>query len=107
MAKAEGISVDEGFWPLLAKWIEEKMLAEFLDRLTQQIDAIVNIDPDLSEQEILEIAARHMVSFLGAHSASVRIYDPQAEKMISYGSYPSEEERRETDVPLRGTIAGR
>ncbi len=106
-AKAEGFSVDEGFWPLLAKWIEERMLAEFLDRLTSQIDAIINIDPDLSEKEILEIAARHMVSFLGAHSASVRIYDPQADKMISYGSYPSEEEKRETDVPLRGTIAGK
>ena len=106
-AKAEGISVDENFWPLLAHWIEDKMLAEFLDRIAIQIDAIVNIDPDLSEKEILEIAAHHMVTFLGAHSASVRIYDPHAEKMISYGSYPSEEEKRESDVPLRGTIAGR
>ena len=104
--KTKGISVDEDFWPLLTKWIEERMLAEFLDRLTTQIDSIINIDPDLSEQEILEIAAKHIVSFLGAHSASVRIYDPHAEKMISYGSYPSEEERRESDVPLRGTIAG-
>ncbi len=105
--KAEGISVDEKLWPLLSQWIEEKVLAELLDRLTKQIDAIVNIDPDLSEKEILEIAAKLIVSFLGAHSASVRIYDPHAEKMISYGSYPSEEEKRESGVPLRGTIAGR
>ena len=105
-AKKESISVDENFWSLLSKWIDEKLLVELLDRLTGQIDAIVNIDPDLSEKEILEKATRHMVSFLGAHSASVRIYDPHAEKMISYGSYPSEEEKRESDVPFRGTIAG-
>jgi signal transduction histidine kinase len=105
-AKAKELSVDEDFWSLLGIWINERMLVELLDLLSGQIDAIVNIDPDLSEKEILGIAARHMVTFLGAQSASVRIYDPNAEKMISYGSYPSEEERRESDVPFRGTIAG-
>ena len=47
-----------------------------------------------------------MVEFLGASSASVRIYDPHTEQMLSYGSYPSDEERRETYIPLEGSIAG-
>ena len=47
-----------------------------------------------------------MVQFLGAQSASVRIYDPHAEQMLTYGSYPSKEESRATFIPLEGSIAG-
>jgi signal transduction histidine kinase len=37
----------------------------------------------------------------------VRIYDPGTEKMLSYGSYPLQEQSRTTFIPLDGTIAGR
>ena len=53
-----------------------------------------------------ETLERFMVEFLGAHHASVRIYDPQSEQMLSFGSYPSEEEQRQTFIPLEGSIAG-
>jgi signal transduction histidine kinase len=103
---AKGVPAERDFWYRLIKWIDEYVLSEFLNRLVDQIDEIVDIDPDLSEPQILERATRYMVEFLGAHSASVRIYDPQTEQMLSYCSFPSEQESRETFIPLDGSIAG-
>jgi signal transduction histidine kinase len=103
---ARGGPVERDFWFILMKWIDEHVLSEFLDRLVAQINKIVDIDADLSEPQILESATQYMVEFLGAHSASVRIYDPQTEQMLSYCSYPSAEEDREIFIPLEGSIAG-
>jgi signal transduction histidine kinase len=103
---AKGLKTAQDFWPMLTSWIEENVLSEFLGRVTRIVDEIVEINPDYSEPQILENATQYMVNFLGARSASVRIYDPQTEQMLSYGSYPSEEERRETYIPLEGSIAG-
>jgi len=86
---------------------EEHEFSEFLERLIRQVDEIVEIDPDLSEKEIFEAASQHIVEFLDAHHASVRIYDPQTEQMLSFGSHPSEEYSRETIIPLEGSIAGK
>ncbi len=86
--------------------IEEHEFSDFLEQIIQQVDAIVEIDPDLSEKEIFEEATHHMVDFLDAHHASVRMYDPYTEQMLSFGSYPSEEYSRETLIPLDGSIAG-
>ena len=103
---AKVVAVDSDFWPLLFKWFDEHVLSDFFERAIGQVNEIVDIDPELSEPQILERATRYMVDFLGARSASVRIYDPQSEQMLSYGSYPSEEENRETFIPLEGSIAG-
>jgi signal transduction histidine kinase len=85
----------------------EGQFSEFLERLIEKVDDIVEIDPDLSEREIFEEATHYIVEFLNAHHASVRIYDPQTEHMLSFGSYPSEEYSRETYIPLEGSIAGK
>ena len=103
-AKDHGIG--ENFWTLLPEWLEEHVIADFLGQVIRQVDDIVHIDPDLSEPRILEIATRYMVGFLDAQSASVRIYDPLTEQMLSYGSFPLDEHSRETYIPLEGSIAG-
>ena len=103
---AKNFPDDGKFWTHFTQWIEGNLLTNFLGRFIKQIDEIVDIDPDLSEQGILEKATCHMVSFLGATSASVRIYDPRTKQMLSYGSYPSREETRETSIPLENSIAG-
>jgi signal transduction histidine kinase len=46
------------------------------------------------------------VEFLGAEAASIRIYDPGREEMISFGSYPAPVEGREEAIPFEDTIAG-
>ncbi len=103
---AENVPVEKECWSLVMKWMEQNVLPEFLHQVIHQVDEIVDIDPDLPEPQILGIATRHMVGFLGANSASVRIYDPQTEQMLSYGSYPSKEDTRETFVSLQWSIAG-
>jgi signal transduction histidine kinase len=103
---AKGVSDDKAFLVTLIKWIEQDVIPGFLDQVIRQVDDMIDINPDLSEPEILGKATRSMVDFLGAHHASVRIYDPQTGKMLSFGSYPSEEEKRETFIPLKGSIAG-
>ncbi len=103
---AKGISDDKEFVVTLMEWIEQDIITGFLNQVIRQVDEIVDINPDLSEPEILARAARHMVEFLGARHASVRLYDPQTGKMLSFGSYPSDEEKRETFIPLEGSIAG-
>jgi len=99
-------SCSDAFWESLMEWLETHLLTTFLDQIIRQVDEIVDIDPDLPEQKILARATKYIVEFLGASSASVRIYDPQSEQMLSYGSYPSHEEYRETYIPLDGSIAG-
>jgi signal transduction histidine kinase len=97
---------DEAFWARVLKWIEENPLRSFLTRFTQQVQAIVGIDPGFPERQILELATQYMVEFLGAHHASVRIYDPQTGQMLAYGSFPFQEGSRERYIPLEGSVAG-
>lgn len=90
----------------LMDWFENHALPRFLNQVTSQVDVIIEMDPDLSEKEIFEGVSEHMVSFLGAHHASVRIYDPHTAQMLSFGSYPLEEMTREKFIPLEDSIAG-
>ena len=48
---------DQEFWSHFIAWVEEDLISKFLDRLSRKVDEIVEIDPDLSEKEILEKAA--------------------------------------------------
>jgi len=100
------ISLPEEFWPKVFQWMEERLLVGFLRVLTGQVHEILEIDPELSEPRILELAAATMVEFLDAHHASVRIYDPKTGQMLAYGSHPSQERLRATYIPLQGSIAG-
>ncbi|MFC1869531.1 GAF domain-containing protein, partial [Thermodesulfobacteriota bacterium] len=103
---AKTIQANDDFWTKIAEWINEHLLPEFLTHLSHSIDEIIHIDPDLSEREILELVAKHMVDSLDAIYASVRIYDPDTEQMLSYGSNPPGEEARKIQISLEGSIAG-
>jgi hypothetical protein len=96
----------EAFWQHLSDWVKEHILPDFLTQFSSQVDEIIDIDPDLSEQEIFARVTKYMVKFLGASSASIRLYDPYTEQLLSWGSYPSEEESRLTYIPLEGSVAG-
>jgi len=97
---------NEDFWKNLVDRISDAILPDFLADVADQVDEIIEIDPDLPEPRIFTMVTQYMVEFLNAQSASVRIYDPASEQMLSYGSYPSEEETRTTYIPLENTIAG-
>jgi signal transduction histidine kinase len=103
---AKGVE-DDAFWDHLATNLRESFLPGFLSGISRKVDEIIEIDPDLTEQEILTKVTGYMVEFLGALSASVRIYDPNTGQMLSYGSHPYQETSRATYIPLENTIAGK
>jgi signal transduction histidine kinase len=86
--------------------IKEEVLFQYVDRLISRSETILEINPSFSEKEILQALARNVVEFLGAEAASIRIYDPGREEMISFGSYPDLAEDREEAIPFEDTIAG-
>jgi signal transduction histidine kinase len=86
--------------------ITEDVIYRYVDRLISQAETVLEINPTLTEKEILETVAKTVVEFLGAEAASLRIYDPGREEMVSFGSYPDIAEGREETVPFEDTIAG-
>lgn len=95
------------FWNNLTEWIAKNLLPDFVTKLTNLVDSIITIDPDHSEREILELIANRLVESLDAALASVRIYDPDTKRMLSYGSYPSDEETRVSQIAIEGSVSGR
>jgi len=103
---AQGCVLEEHFWELLIEWLKAYMFPEFLSNIVKKVEEIIEINPDLSEPETLSLAAKHMVEFLGARLATVRVYDPLTEQLLSSGSYPFEEETRLSHIPLENSVAG-
>jgi signal transduction histidine kinase len=98
---------NDQFWTRMEEWIHKVLLPETMSQYIGHIDEIIHIDPKLAEQQILELVAMHMIQSLNARYGSVRIYDPDTEQMLSFGSYPPGEEARESNIALDGSIAGR
>jgi signal transduction histidine kinase len=86
--------------------ITEEVIYRYVDRLISQVETILEINPHLTEKEILEAVAKNVVEYLGAEAASIRIYDPGKEEMLSFGSYPAQTDDREETIPFEDTIAG-
>ncbi len=78
----------------------------YVNQLITHVEKILEINPSLTESEILQLVARTIVEYLGAEAASIRIYDPEKKGMVSYGSYPNFDESREEVIPFEDTIAG-
>ena len=90
----------------LADLIKDEMLYWYVNQLITQVEKILDIDPSLTEREILQLVTRTIVENLGAAASSIRIYDPERKEMISYGAYPSPTEDHEEIIPFEDTIAG-
>ena len=86
--------------------IREEVLYRYVDRLISQIETILEINPALTEKEILQAVAKSVVEYLEAEAASIRIYDPDKEEMVSFGAHPWVEEDQEPAIPFEDTIAG-
>ncbi len=86
--------------------IKDKVLYHYVDQVIHQADIILDINPSLTEKEILEVLTRNVVEFLGAEAASIRIYNPRKEEMVLFGAYPTGAEDREEAIPFEDTIAG-
>ena len=90
----------------LSQAILEDVLAENITTVIDQAEQIITIDPTQPEKEILSAAVKGIAEFLKAEAASLRIYDPVKNQMVSYGSYRYEEADREQMVPYEDSLAG-
>ncbi|MDI7260242.1 MAG: GAF domain-containing sensor histidine kinase [Thermodesulfobacteriota bacterium] len=104
--KEEGCDLSPEEVVTVVSLIKEKALFHYVDQVISQADTILEINPSLPEKEILQSLAKNVVEFLGAEAASIRIYDPGKEEMVSFGSYPGEAGDREGAIPFEDTIAG-
>ena len=104
--REKGCSLSFGEVTRVVDLITEEVIYRYVDRLISQAETILEINPHLTEKEILEAVAKNVVEYLGAEAASIRIYDPGKEEMISFGSYPPQAEEREEVIPFEDTIAG-
>jgi two-component sensor histidine kinase len=71
----KGINLSEQDLPAVVDRIKDQILDQYVGRIIHQVETILEIDPLLSEKEILRSLVRNIVQFLGADFASIRIYD--------------------------------
>ncbi|UCD70815.1 MAG: GAF domain-containing sensor histidine kinase [Syntrophobacterales bacterium] len=86
--------------------VRNHVVYDEVNRLVDEIENIIEINPNLSEMEILEGAAKRIVEYLGAAAASLRIFDPQKREMISFGAYLYDRGKRPQSIPFEDSIAG-
>jgi two-component sensor histidine kinase len=102
----KGVNLSEGDLPVVVDRIKDQILDQYVDRIIRQVENILEIDPRLSEKEILRSLARNIVQFLEADFASIRIYDSfgEGEPSSSYSPLLGEDILELT--PFDKTIAG-
>jgi len=87
--------------------IFNEVVTPYVEGLIDFVDNTIEIDPDLSEKEILLYSASRIVEYMKARAASIRVFDPEKDVMISYGSYGLDDSRREKVIPFEDTISGK
>jgi len=80
-------------------WINLKTIVEVADR-------IMDISPEISKQELLDMICRETVILSNAKAATCRTYDPTKSYIIASSSYNWKVERT-TEIPSEDTVAGR
>ncbi len=85
--------------------IKDEVLNGYIDQLIHQVETILEIDPLLTESEILQTLARRVAEFLGADFASIRIYDPKGETSGSFTYFPPPAESFLEPLPFEKAIA--
>jgi len=90
----------------IVREVQNEIVYDEVNRLVDEVENIIEINPNLSEKEILERAAKQIVEYLGAAAASIRIFDPLKREMVSFGSYLYDVGKRQQSIPFEDSIAG-
>jgi GAF domain-containing protein len=77
-----------------------------LERVVRIADDIVNISPEISQNELLQVLCRDTALICEAQSATCRTHDPLRNTMIAAGQYNWNEERI-GEIPYEDSLAGR
>jgi hypothetical protein len=104
--RIKGLGLSHGELGEIVREIQNQVIYDEVNRLVDEVENIIEINPNLSEMEVLEGAAKRIVESLGAAAASIRIFDPQKKEMVSFGSYHYDGEKRQQSIPFEDSIAG-
>ncbi len=92
----------------LAFLVRKHCIATHVQQVVKMVEDVISIDPNLEWKEILEAAARKIVQFLHADGASIRIFDPQSDRLVAFGSFQYySESGREKSIPVDKSVAGK
>jgi hypothetical protein len=103
--KEKNINLSIEDLPTVVDQIKDEILYWHVKRLINRVETILEIDPSPPENEILQTLAKNVQEYLGAEFASIWLYDPDGEEMVSFGSHPSLLEDHRKAIPLEDTIA--
>ena len=91
----------------LAGYIRKYFLSAQVEEVIKMVEDVISISPTLAWKEILETVARKVVEFLHAEAATIRIFDPETERLVALGSYQYTETARLKDIPVEKSVAGK
>jgi GAF domain-containing protein len=91
----------------VAEYLGKYCISLQLDEIIRMVEDVLGIDPKLEWKEILAVAARKIVEFLNAAAASIRIFDPETDKLVAFGAYQYAEINRLKSIPVEKTVAGK
>ncbi|MGQ9570614.1 MAG: GAF domain-containing protein [Thermodesulfovibrionales bacterium] len=91
----------------LAGYIRKYFLSAQLEEIIKAVEDVLSISPTLSWKEILETVANKVVEFLHAGAATIRIFDPNTNRLVAFGSYRYSETERLKEIPAEKSVAGK
>ena len=92
----------------LAGILRKQCVSPHVEQIVRMVEEVISIDPALEWKEILEAAAKKIVQFLHADGASIRIFDPETDRLVAFGSFQYYSETgRVKNIPLDKSVAGK
>ena len=85
----------------------KRSISLHVEEIVRMVEDVMGISPNLDWKEILEAATRKIVEFLHADAASIRIFDPETDRLVAFGSYQYVETGRLKSIPVEKTVAGK
>src|SRR3989304_10352694 len=90
----------------LAGYIKNYFLSAQVEEVIKMVEDVISISPTLAWKEILETVAKKVVEFLHAEAATIRIFDPETERLVALGSIQYSDLERLKDIPVEKSVAG-
>jgi signal transduction histidine kinase len=91
----------------LTDYLRKTCIASYVEQVVRMVEEVISIDPSMGWKEILEAAAKKIVEFLHAAAASIRIFDPETDKLVAFGSHEYRETDRAKSIPVEKSVAGK
>ncbi len=91
----------------LAEYISKIFPSAQVEEVIRMVEEVIGISPTLGWKEILETVARKVVEFLHAEAATIRVFDPETDSLVAFGSYQYTEIARLKDIPIERSVAGK